>query len=157
MRVRNALVVLFALAVLVSLQGCVQGQGNVAHANATPANVSPANAAAGKVSMNFSVDENSCAGMNPYTPPKYGILSSRWEGNTLVVEGFVKTFCGGVVITGDYSLQGNNLKLYFRTRAPGPVTTCNCAHGIRYEFTGLEHKEYYITLEPADEQTTNTM
>ncbi|MDD1668018.1 MAG: hypothetical protein LUO96_06080, partial [Methanomicrobiales archaeon] len=43
-----------------------------------------------------------------YTPPEAGILETVWEDDyTLRVDGFVKTYCGGAEITGDYALQGD--------------------------------------------------
>jgi len=97
--------------------------------------------------LRFSVERCSDLNINPYSPPHEGILNKTWmDGSTLVVEAYVKTFCGGATITGDYALEGDNLILKYRVKAEGPVTRCNCVHKVVYEISNLERRNYSISI-----------
>jgi hypothetical protein len=85
--------------------------------------------------------------INPYSPPREGILSQTWKTqNTLVVEGFVKTYCGGATITGDYILTGTNLILKYKIKTGDAVTSCMCPHKVIYEISNLAKKDYSISI-----------
>lgn len=96
--------------------------------------------------LSFSVDKCD-SNIDPYSPPQEGILNQRWsdDGN-FIIEGFVKTVCGGAKITGNYSLSGNDLTLKYQISTSGPVTSCLCARKAIYEFKNIDHKDYNITL-----------
>jgi hypothetical protein len=86
--------------------------------------------------------------LDPYTPPQAGVLETIWEDETtLRVNGFLKTYCGGAEISGDYTLEGDTLTLLYTITTPGPVTSCLCARGMRYRVTGLPRAEYHIVME----------
>jgi hypothetical protein len=86
--------------------------------------------------------------IEPYLPPEAGILKTAWENeSTLLANGFVKTYCGGAEITGDYALSGDSLTLFYNITTPGEVTRCLCAHGVRYRITGLPQGEYNVVIE----------
>lgn len=83
-----------------------------------------------------------------YTPPEAGILETIWEDDyTLRVDGYVKTYCGGAEISGDFFVRGNSVALFYTITTPGPVTRCLCTRGVRYRITGLHRGEYTIDLE----------
>jgi len=97
--------------------------------------------------LRFSAEGCRDFNIDPYSPPHDGILNKTWtNGNTLIVEAYVKTFCGGATITGDYTLEGNNLILKYRVKAEGPVTMCNCVHKVVYEISNLEKRNYSISI-----------
>jgi hypothetical protein len=86
--------------------------------------------------------------LDPYTPPAAGILESIWEDETtLRVNGFLKTYCGGAEITGDYALNGDIITLFYAIATPGPVTRCLCARGVRYRIAGLPRGKYQVVME----------
>ena len=96
--------------------------------------------------LKFSA-EGCATGMDGYSPPTAGISNSTWVSpDTLVVEGFVKTFCGGAAITGDYRVDGNNLILVYSVRAGPVVTTCNCARKVVYRISNLPRRNYSISI-----------
>lgn len=96
--------------------------------------------------LNFSTEKCNLE-LDPYSFPHEGILKTVWENqNTLVVEGYVKTFCGGANIEGSFSLEGNNLILKYKIKTEGAVTKCNCAHKVIYKIANLEKKDYSISL-----------
>jgi hypothetical protein len=115
------------LALLLTLAGCFQ--------------------AVEKPVLEFSTGE--CTrDMDPYTPPEAGVLETIWEdGNTLQVNGFVKTYCGGAEISGDYAIDGDDITLFYTITTPGPVTSCLCTRGVSYRIAGLPRGEYRIALE----------
>ncbi len=95
----------------------------------------------------FSV-EGCTSAVNAYTAPSEGILNSSWASqDVLVVEGYLKTFCSGAIISGDYRSAEDNLFLTYSVTTIGPVTTCNCAHKVSYRISGLEHRQYSIFIE----------
>ncbi|HVN66644.1 MAG TPA: hypothetical protein VMT31_08535 [Methanomicrobiales archaeon] len=86
--------------------------------------------------------------IEPYIPPEAGILEMIWENETtLRIDGFVKTFCGGAEISGDYAFREDNITLFYTITTPGPVTSCLCAHGVRYRIKGLPKGEYRVVME----------
>ena len=86
--------------------------------------------------------------IEPYTPPEAGILETIWENETtLRVNGFIKTYCGGAEISGDYQIWGDSLTLLYNVTTPGPVTSCLCTRGMRYRIMGLRRAGYGIALE----------
>jgi hypothetical protein len=90
----------------------------------------------------------SCAlDLDPYRPPREGILSSKWTSqNTLYIEGYVKEARDGVTLTGDYQIRGDKLILTYKVHIGTVVTPCLCTHKIVYEISGLEHKDYSISI-----------
>lgn len=96
--------------------------------------------------LNFSTglcDSN----IDPDSQPIAGILSQTWKNqNTLVVEGYVKTVCGGATITGDFTLEGNNLTLKYNIKTGDSVTMCNCPHKLIYEISDIENKDYSVSI-----------
>jgi hypothetical protein len=90
-----------------------------------------------------------CTGKeDAYTPPEAGITGTAWANDyTFQADGFVKTYCGGAEITGDYALDGRNLVLFYTITTPGPVTRCLCTRGVRYRFTDLPYGEYRVRME----------
>ena len=89
--------------------------------------------------------------IDPYTSPHEGILSQEWSApDTLVVKGYVKTYCGGAEIIGDYRLDGDHLTLLYHIKVKGAVTACNCTHRIVYHISGLEQRPYSISLIPEE-------
>jgi hypothetical protein len=96
--------------------------------------------------LTFSTGECN-ANIDPYTQPSAGILNHNWvSSDTLLIEGFVKTFCGGATIMGDYQVSGNDLILKYTIDAKGPVTSCNCTHMVEYRISGLVVKEFSISI-----------
>ncbi len=86
--------------------------------------------------------------MDPYTPPEAGILKTTWEDeSTLRVDAFLKTYCGGAEIMGDFRIEGDSLTLLYIITTPGPVTSCLCTRGVRYRITGFPMGEYRIAME----------
>jgi len=85
--------------------------------------------------------------LDAYTPPEAGVLETIWEDeSTLRVNGFIKTYCGGAEISGDYALRGDTITLLYTIITPGPVTSCLCTRGMRYRITGLQRGEYRIDI-----------
>ncbi len=85
--------------------------------------------------------------IDPYSEPRAGILNEEWnDDSTLIVEGYVKTLCGGAKIYGDYSVDGNNLILKYEIKTGNEVTNCNCPHKVIYEISNLEKKDYSISI-----------
>jgi hypothetical protein len=85
--------------------------------------------------------------LDPYTPPPAGSLEVTWENDTtLRVNGFLKTWCGGAEISGNYTLNGDTLTLFYTISTPGPVTSCLCTRGIQYRITGLPRGEYRVVM-----------
>ena len=98
--------------------------------------------------LRFSV-EGCAPGMDGYSPPTAGISNSTWVSpDTLVVEGFVKTFCGGAAIAGDYRVNGNDLILVYSVKPGLVVTTCNCARKVVYRISNLPRQNYLISITP---------
>jgi hypothetical protein len=86
--------------------------------------------------------------LDPYTPPEAGILESIWEDEiTLRVNCFLKTYCGGAEISGDYALRGDIITLSYTISTAGPVTSCLCTRGVRYRIMGIPRGEYRIVME----------
>lgn len=86
--------------------------------------------------------------LDPSTAPGAGTLETLWENDTtLLVSGFLKTWCGGAVISGNYTLQGENLTLFSTVSTPGPVTSCLCTRGIQYRILNIPRRDYRIVLE----------
>ncbi len=86
-------------------------------------------------------------GIDPYFKPYSGILNKNWKDpNILVVECYVKTFCGGSKIFGEYELNGSSLVLMYQEEIEEIVTSCNCVHKLIYEISGLENKDYSVSL-----------
>lgn len=91
------------------------------------------------------------ANIDPYTQPTAGILNqSRVSSDALLVEGFVKIFCGGATIKGDYQVSGDDLILKYTIYAKGPVTSCNCTHKIEYRISGLQAKQYSVSIKQSE-------
>ena len=85
-------------------------------------------------------------GINPYNTTE-GLFNHTWvSDNTLVVEGYVNTFCGGAIIKGSYLIEGNDLILEYDIKITGAITLCNCPHKVIYEISELEKKDYNIIL-----------
>jgi hypothetical protein len=96
--------------------------------------------------LTFSTGECN-ANIDPYTQPSAGILNQTWvSSDTLLVEGYVKTYCGGATIMGDYQVSGDDLILKYTIEAKGPVTSCNCTHKVEYRISGLVVKEFSISI-----------
>ncbi|MDP2925603.1 MAG: hypothetical protein Q8N99_04485 [Nanoarchaeota archaeon] len=88
--------------------------------------------------------------IDPYSPPVSGILSQNWSTpNILVVDAYVKTFCGGVNITGDFNVDftNNKIVLKYKITTGDAVTECNCAHKLIYTIDSLENRNYSVSLE----------
>ena len=86
--------------------------------------------------------------MDPYSPPEAGIQETLWEDeSTLRVNGYIKTYCGGAEISGDYAVEGATITLLYTITTPGPVTSCLCTRGVRYRITGFPRGEYRIAME----------
>lgn len=100
--------------------------------------------------LTFSTGECN-ANIDPYTQPSAGILNQTWvSSDTLLIEGFVKTFCGGATIKGDYLVSGDGLILKYTIDAKGPVTSCNCTHEVEYRISGLEAKQYSVSINQSE-------
>lgn len=85
--------------------------------------------------------------IEPYTPPEAGILGTAWEDETtLRVNGFIKTYCAGAEILGDYDLSGDTITLFYNITITGPITRCLCAHGVQYRITGLPRQDYRVVM-----------
>ena len=79
--------------------------------------------------------------------PADGILNNEWVNeDTMLIEGFVKTYCGGAEITGDYGIEGNNIILKYNIEIGQAITRCICLHKLIYEISNLEHKDYSISM-----------
>ena len=85
--------------------------------------------------------------VDPYSQPDAEVISQKWlnEG-TLLVEGYLKTFCDGAEIRGSHEVKGNNLILKYKIEISGPVTECNCTHKLIYKILKLERENYQISL-----------
>ncbi len=96
--------------------------------------------------LEFSISAG-VEGMDPYSAPGEGILGSEWvASDTLQVTAYVKTFCGGVTITGDYSVEGDNLVLTYHLDTPGAVTSCKGVFLLIYKISHLPQQDYSITI-----------
>jgi hypothetical protein len=105
-----------------------------------------------KPNLKFSTSQCN-SDIDPYSKPKKGILSQNWKNNkTLIIEGYVKTYCGGAEIDGDYNLEGNNLILKYKIKTGDAVTSCICAHKLIYEISNLKHKDYSISIIPEQKE-----
>lgn len=83
-----------------------------------------------------------------YPQSDSGILNQSWiNQDTLIVEGYVVTFCLGATINGSYILNKNDLILRYQIKTGRAVTTCNSAHKVIYEISNLENKEYNISIQ----------
>ena len=77
----------------------------------------------------------------------HGIINQEWKDNqTLVVNGYVQTYCGGVKFLGDYSIDGNNLILEYKRLVGNIITECVCPYKLIYEISNLEKKDYSVSL-----------
>jgi len=80
--------------------------------------------------------------------PKDGITNQTWINQTLAVDGYVKTVCGGVdILKGIYIIEGGNITLKYRIATIKLIPSCICKHNIHYAFSGLEKKDYSIKIE----------
>ena len=96
--------------------------------------------------LNFSTGQCNSS-IDPYSKPVEGILDKTWTNqNTMVVNGFVKTYCGGANISGDYSIEGSSLTLKYKIKTAEAVTSCICAHKLIYEISNLEKKDYSVSI-----------
>jgi hypothetical protein len=85
--------------------------------------------------------------IDPYSEPKAGILSQEWRNSdTLIVEGYVKTYCGGADIYGDHTIGGKNIILKYKIEPGDVLTPCLCSHKIIYEISNLRKKDYSVSL-----------
>ena len=76
-----------------------------------------------------------------------GVLDYKWlNENTMLIEGFVKTYCGGAEITGDYNIEDNNIILKYDIEVGDAVTRCICLHKLIYEISNLEHNDYSVSM-----------
>jgi hypothetical protein len=127
MALRHPALPVFLLVLILSLAGCIEEA-------ATPV-------------LEFST--GACTrDIDAYSPPEAGITGTAWANDyTFQADGFVKTYCGGAEITGDYALSGNTITLFYTITTPGPVTSCLCARGVRYRITGLPPGEYTVVIE----------
>ncbi len=86
--------------------------------------------------------------MDPYTGPKAGILNHSWTDHRMLsVEAYLKTYCGGAVISGDYSVQGDQLVLLYNVTADGPVTSCLCTHRLVYAISNIERRDFQVVIQ----------
>jgi hypothetical protein len=86
--------------------------------------------------------------IDPYTQPPAGILNQTWTDHRMLsVEAYLKTYCGGAVISGDYTVQGDHLVLFYNVTAQGPVTSCLCTHRLVYTISNIEKREYRVTIQ----------
>lgn len=77
-----------------------------------------------------------------------GIISQKWlDEKTLVVEGYVRTYCAGVKIDGNYIIDNDNLILRYNLKIGTGVAKCICPYRLTYKLVDIEHKDYFIKLE----------
>ena len=123
-------------------------------------NKEDSNAINTKQNLNFTVGECNSE-IDPYTNPMFGIISKEWlNENTLLIKAYLKTYCGGVEIRGDFKIKGDKLILEYDFITGEYLTQCNCAHELNYEISNLEKKDYSISFNsgqiyPSEEDTNN--
>ena len=78
------------------------------------------------------------------------ILSLRIEGDILFVRATATPNCGTTWIFGDYSINGQNIELYYKP-VLASVLACICAHELEYEVEGISVKDYKITINHQEE------
>ncbi|MDJ0676191.1 MAG: hypothetical protein QNJ36_12535 [Calothrix sp. MO_167.B42] len=109
--------------------------------------------------VNLKFFTESCAldldHLDPYKPPRDAILSSRWTSqNTLNIEGYVKEVRDGATLTGSYQIKGDELLLRYKVDLGEVVTTSRCTHKVVYNISGLEYKNYSISIKRLDAKKT---
>ncbi|MFH1258107.1 MAG: hypothetical protein ABIG96_01640 [Candidatus Micrarchaeota archaeon] len=101
---------------------------------------------------NLVFSTSRCVNFNEESPTDYLILNQSnlnvsWKNQTtLVIEGIIVTHCGGDKITGDYSVDGNEITLKSKVEMGAIVTGCICPHKVTYELLNLEKKDYSISV-----------
>jgi len=76
------------------------------------------------------------------------IISTDWVSEKeLSVVAYVRTYCSKVEMTGDYEINGNTLILKYRITWGDAFSRCMCAHKLVYDLTGIEKKDYNVTIE----------
>jgi len=100
-----------------------------------------------EVILNFST--GGCSeNIEPYTKPWAGIISEEWiNDDSLLIKGYVKTFCEGAEIKGDVKVKGDKIILKYEIKEVGFVSGCNCVHGINYKISNLNKKDYLIIIQ----------
>jgi len=97
--------------------------------------------------LKFSTSACDSNNTDIYSEPYAGILNQQWaDDSTLIVDGYVKTYCGGADIYGDFSVEGNKLILKYDIKIGDAITSCNCYHKVRYSISNLEKKDYSISI-----------
>ena len=73
------------------------------------------------------------------------IISKQWQGDTLVVKAEVNSYCNGSVLSGNYSIDGNNIILSYKDTPSATVTRCLCRKELTYN-VGIPQGDYLISL-----------
>jgi hypothetical protein len=75
------------------------------------------------------------------------IYDAIWINETILkITAYTRTFCEGVEIIGDYSLENNNLYLGYATRKGEIQSSCTCSHKLIYEVNNLAKKDYSLLI-----------
>ena len=77
------------------------------------------------------------------------ILDYSWvDSNTLRINAIGSVNCGASIICPSYQISGSLITLKFKesNNIPFIVAACECPHNITYEISGLEQKEYQISI-----------
>ncbi len=76
---------------------------------------------------------------------KDSISEKYWEGDDLIVRGYAVPNCGTSWMFGDFHLSGDHLSLKYKPIMPA-LAACVCAYDVTYQISGLEKKEYTLSI-----------
>ena len=95
----------------------------------------------------FSVVRRGCIpGSDPYSHPRAGVTGREWQGKTLVVKCFIKTYCSGAKIRGRYNVKGSTLLIEYSIKRSLSVSRCDCANRVEFRIKNLPRRDYRIKL-----------
>ncbi len=100
-----------------------------------------------KTNLKFAWGVMCDSAIDPNSASEDGIIKKEWGNeNRLTVEAYVITVSEGAIIKVDYKINGDNLVLEYGLDARYAPTSRICAHKFIYEITGLDRKDYIISL-----------
>ncbi len=98
-----------------------------------------------KDNLDFSIAKSCQSGVGV----REGISSSSWSENTLTVKANVNLNCGVFLTLGDYSIEGNLVKIKYKAISDQSFL-CTCLVELTYKIRNAERKEFLYLIDNDD-------
>jgi|GEM_PF-7119596 len=97
-------------------------------------------------SLNFTTAPGD-QGLDEYSEPQAAVTGQKWiDRKMFYIKEDVKTWCAGGRITGNFTIDRNNLNLLYSVIPNAPVPSYLCSHNVTNTLTNLEYRNYKISL-----------